>query len=101
MRKQLVAAMLVGALSLGTTGLAAQSVRFAPQIDFATNNLNFGLGGRLDLGLAKTLGAPIDGVGSFDYFFGTGGVHIWEINANVFYNFKVPKSNITPYAVGV
>lgn len=100
MRKQLTAVMLVGLLGLAGTALTAQAVRFAPQIDFGTNSYNFGLGGRLDLGLAKTFGAPIDGVGSFDYFFGTSGVHIWEINANLFYNFTVPKSNITPYAGG-
>jgi hypothetical protein len=100
MRKQLTAAMLVGVLGLAGTGLAAQAVRFAPQIDFGTNSENFGIGGRLDLGLAKTFGAPITGVGSFDYFFGTSGLHVWEINANLFYNFTVPKSNITPYAGG-
>ena len=100
MRKQFSAAVLVACLGLAGTNLAAQSVRFAPQIDFGTNSLNFGVGGRLDLGLAKTFGAPIDGVGSFDYFFGTGGLHAWEINANLFYNFTVPKSNITPYAGG-
>ncbi|HYK11838.1 MAG TPA: hypothetical protein VEV39_13660 [Gemmatimonadales bacterium] len=100
MRKQFSAAVLVACLGFAATSLSAQSVRFAPQIDFGTNNLNFGIGGRLDLGLAKTFGAPIDGVGSFDYFFGTGGVHVWEINANIFYNFTVPRSNITPYAGG-
>ena len=100
MRKQFSAAVLVACLGLAGTSLAAQSVRFAPQVDFATNNLNFGVGGRLDLGLAKTFGAPIDGVGSFDYFFGTGGVHIWEINGDIFYNFTIPKSNIAPYAGG-
>jgi hypothetical protein len=100
MRKQLAAAVLVGVLGLTGTGVAAQGVRFAPQIDFGTNSLNFGVGGRLELGLAKSLGAPLTGVGSFDYFFGTGGVHFWEINANIFYNFTVPKSSITPYAGG-
>jgi len=100
MRKQLTAAVLVGVLGLAGTGLAAQAVRFAPEIDFGTNSYNFGIGGRLGLGLAKTFGAPIDGVASFDYFFGTGGVHLWEINANLFYNFTVPKSNVTPYVGG-
>ena len=100
MRKQFSAAVLVACLGLAGTSLVAQSVRFAPQVDFGTNSFNFGVGGRLDLGLAKTFGAPIDGVGSFDYFFGTGGVHVWEINANLFYNFTVPKSSITPYAGG-
>ena len=100
MRKQLTAVMLVGLLGLAGTALTAQAVRFAPQIDFGTNNLNLGIGGRLDLGLAKSLGAPLTGVGSFDYFFGTSGVHFWEINANLFYNFTIPKSNITPYAGG-
>ena len=100
MRKQLTAAVLVGVLGLAGTGLAGQAVRFGPQLDFGTNSLNLGIGGRLDLGLAKSMGAPLTGVGSFDYFFGTNGFHFWEINANLFYNFTVPKSNITPYAGG-
>lgn len=99
MRKQLAAAVLVGVLGLGATALSAQ-VRFGPQLDFGTNSLNLGIGGRLDLGLAKSMGAPLTGVGSFDYFFGSNGFHFWEINANLFYNFTVPKSNITPYAGG-
>ncbi|HWZ27791.1 MAG TPA: hypothetical protein VNX15_04470 [Gemmatimonadales bacterium] len=100
MRKQMAAAVLVGVLGLAGTGLTAQVARFGPQIDFGTNSLNLGIGGRIDLGLAKSFGAPLTGVGSFDYFFGTSGVHFWEINANLFYNFTVPKSNITPYAGG-
>lgn len=100
MRKQLAAAVLVGVLSLAGGSLAAQGVRFGPQLDFGTNSLNLGIGGRLDLNLAQAFGAPLTGVGSFDYFFGSNGFHLWEINANLFYNFKVPKSNITPYAGG-
>jgi hypothetical protein len=100
MRKRFSAAVLVACLGLGAASLSAQAVRFAPQIDFGTNSYNLGIGARLNLGLAKTFGAPIDGVGSFDYFFASNSVHIWEINANLFYNFTVPKSNITPYAGG-
>lgn len=100
MRKQLTAAMLVGLLGLSGTALAAQSVRFGPQLGVGTNNLNLGIGGRMDLNLAKSLGAPIDGVGSVDYFTGTAGVHLWEINVDGFYDFTIPKSNLTPYAGG-
>jgi len=98
MRKQLAAAVLLGLFTFAGTSLVAQEAHFGPQVDFGTNNLNLGVGGRIDLGLAKAVGAPIDAVGSFDYFFGTSGVHIWEINANAFYNFTIPKSNVMPYA---
>ena len=100
MRKSLTTAVLIGILGLAGTTLKAQTARFGPQIDFGTNSLNLGIGARMDLGLAEAFGAPLTGVGSFDYFFGSGGIHLWEINANLFYNFKVPKSNITPYAGG-
>ena len=100
MRKPLTTAVLVGLLGLAGSTLTAQAARFGPQIDFGTNSLNFGIGARMDLGLAEAFGAPLTGVGSFDYFFGSSGNHVWEINANLFYNFKVPKSNITPYAGG-
>ncbi|HEY6807907.1 MAG TPA: hypothetical protein VI160_03885, partial [Gemmatimonadales bacterium] len=53
-----------------------------------------------DIDLTKPFGAPMTGVGSFDYFFGTSGAHIWEINANVFYNFKVNNPSLMPYAGG-
>src|SRR5689334_11217395 len=39
MRKQFSAAVLVACLGLAGTSLAAQNVRFAPQIDFGTNSL--------------------------------------------------------------
>lgn len=100
MRKQLTTAVLVAFLGLAGATLSAQGVRFGPQLDFGTNSLNLGIGGRLDLNLAQSFGAPLTGVGSFDYFFGSNSIHVWEINANLFYDFKVPKSNITPYAGG-
>lgn len=99
MRKLLAAVMAVGLCGIAGTALQAQ-VRVGPQLDFGTNNLNFGIGGRAELNLAKTLSAPLTGVGSFDYFFGTSGVTFWEINANIFYDFTIPKSSVVPYAGG-
>ena len=100
MRKQLAAAILVGLFTLAGTKVVAQEAHFGPQLDFGTNNLNLGIGGRVDLGLAKSVGAPIDVVGSFDYFFGTSPVTFWEINVNGWYNFKIPQSSVAPYVGG-
>jgi hypothetical protein len=113
MRKLLAAVAVVGLCGLTGTVLSAQrarahaapasstsSVQFGPQLDFGTNSYNFGIGGRAEFDLKKALGAPMFGVASFDYFFGTAGVHIWEINANVFYNFKVESTSLQPYAGG-
>ena len=99
MRKLLLAGMAAGLCWVAGSTLQAQ-VQVGPQLDFGTNSINFGIGGRAELNLAKTLSAPLTGVGSFDYFFGTAGVTYWEINANVFYNFTIPKSNVMPYAGG-
>jgi opacity protein-like surface antigen len=47
---------------------------------------------------------PLDGIVSFDYFFpsapaGTS-AHYWEINGDVAYRFRVPRSSLAPYAGG-
>ena len=73
-------------------------------MNWASNSIGFGVGGRVEFDLAKVVPTvPGLGVeGSFDYFFPGSGygasASYWEINANGLYSFSLPKSPITPYA---
>jgi len=112
MRKLLAAVAVVGLCGMTGTVLSAQkarahaapassesSVRFGPQIDFGTD-IDFGIGGRAEFDLRKAFSAPMFGAVSFDYFFPGAPVHVWEINADVFYNIPVHHTTLRPYAGG-
>lgn len=99
MRKLLAALAVVGLCGAAGSGLAAQSVKVGPQIDFGTD-FDLGLGGRAEFDLTKAFSAPLTGAASFDYFFPGAGVHVWEINGNVWYNIKVHNPTFRPYVGG-
>lgn len=65
------------------------------------DDVDFGVGARVEYNLEEMVGMPIAAVGSFDYFFpgDTFGVDVtyWEINANAIYGIPVTEM-ITPYA---
>jgi hypothetical protein len=83
----------------------AQRTRFAAELNWSSD-VNLGIGGRGVFPLESAFpGTPLDGIVSFDYFFpsapaGTS-AHYWEINGNVAYRFRVPRStSLGPYAGG-
>jgi hypothetical protein len=117
MRKLLGSALLLAAVALIPAGSAAQRrpaarpapapaqrTQFGPELDWSSD-AHFGIGARAVFGLQALIPkAPLDGIVSFDYFFppvpaGTSG-HYWEINGNVAYRFRVPRSSLGPYAGG-
>jgi hypothetical protein len=118
MRKCIGGVLLVTALAM-SPGLAAaqrrpaarpaaasaQRARFAAELNWSSD-VNVGIGGRGVFPLESAFpGTPLDGIVSFDYFFpsapaGTS-AHYWEINGNVAYRFRVPRStSLGPYAGG-
>lgn len=109
MRKLLAAVAVVALCGMTGTVLSAQRARsqaaqssgthFAPQVDFATD-FDFGIGGRVEFDLARAVGAPMFGAASFDYFFPGAGVHVWEINADAWYNLRVSHTTLRPYVGG-
>ena len=114
MRKWIGSALLVAAVAFNAAELAAQrrpAARPAPgssqrtsfglQLDWG-NDPNFGIGGRAVFSLRSLVPrTPLDGIVSFDYFFPGNSVHYWEINGNVAYRFRVPRSSsLGPYAGG-
>src|SRR5881396_2687119 len=114
MRKLIGSAVLVTVLAVAPTLASAQRrpaarpavaraqrPSFAVQLDWGSDP-NFGIGGRgvfpLQSLFPKT---PLDGIASFDYFFPGNNVKYWEINGNVAYRFRMPRSSsLGPYAGG-
>ena len=79
------------------TSLSAQ-VRFWAQASWGDKS-DFGVGARLEHGLGKLFpNAPLRSAASFDYFFPGNDLTYWELNYNVFYQFKTDA--LTPYAGG-
>ena len=83
----------------------AQRTRFAAELDWSSD-VDFGIGARAVFGLQSLFPkTPLDGIVSFDYFFpskpvGVTSFKYWEINGNVAYRFRVPRSSLGPYAGG-
>ena len=101
MTKRVVALAVVLALAGGVAALPAQ-VRFGGQLSYG-DNTHVGIGARLQYAPTSLFkNAPIVSVASFDWFFPDEppGVSLtaFEINYNVFYQFKVDA--LTPYAGG-
>ena len=86
-------------LALASPRPAHAQVQFGPQVDWASNSLGFGVGGRVELSLAKAIPSVkgLGVIGSFDVFFPGSGVNYWEINANGTYHFDIPNVKIAPY----
>jgi len=117
MRKLIGSVVLLTAVALVPAGSAAQrraaarpapapsqGPRFAAELNWSSD-VDFGIGGRAVFPLQSLFPkTPLDGIVSFDYFFpshpsGTS-AHYWEINGNVAYRFRVPRSSLGPYAGG-
>jgi outer membrane protein X len=118
MRKSIGSALLLAVLATipvlgaaqrrGTRTAPARSTQrtqFGLQLDVGTKT-DFGIGGRAVFGLQSLFpGTPLDGIVSFDYYFpshpsGTSD-HVWEINGNLAYRFRVPaRSSLRPYGGG-
>src|SRR3989442_7657903 len=114
MRQLIGSVLLLAAVGLARAELAAQRrpaarpaasradrPSFGLQLNWSSD-VDFGIGGRgvfpLQSLFPKT---PLDGIVSFDYSFPGNSVKYWEINGNVAYRFRVPRSSsLGPYAGG-
>ena len=98
MRHRTLTLIALLALCAGAGAPLAAQVRFGAQVDWGDNS-DFGIGGRLEHGLAKLFpNTPLRAAASFDYFFPSSNVNYWEINYNWFYQLKADA--LTPYAGG-
>src|SRR5881628_1938797 len=79
----------------------SQGPQFGAQLDWGSDT-DVGIGARVVFPLKFAPRTPLDGIVSFDYYFpsapaGTD-VTFWELNGNVAYRFRVPRSSLGPYA---
>ncbi len=98
MRKLLLSSCL--ALLVLTPGALRAQIGVGGQLSWADDaDLGIGVRGAFSL---PTKAAPLEVIGTFDYFFpdDAAGLDVtyWELNGNVVYLFKVPAPKITPYA---
>jgi hypothetical protein len=98
-RKRIVPLIGITFLALAATRPAHAQLHFGPQLNWASNSIGVGVGGRLEASLSKATGVKGLGViGSFDFFFPGSNVNYFEVNANGTYAFEIPNSKIAPYA---
>lgn len=95
-----LAGVVVVAMAIGSRSAAAQrSARFGANLDFGSNSLDFGIGGRVNLDMNEIAQwKNIEGIASFDYFFPGGNTNYWELNANAAYRFSTSNGSVVPYA---
>ena len=101
----------VALLGAGTSAFAAskddKSVTFGVNGDWGSEDVGFGVGGRVIVNLDKQL-KGLEAVGSFDYFFPSAGdagdidgvdvdLTYFEVNLNAVYKFKLENPSLTPY----
>lgn len=98
-RSGLLIATAVACLALGTAPSVRAQVQYGPQLDWASNNIGFGVGGRVEASLAKAI-PTVKGlgvVGAFNVYFPAGGT-AWSIDAGGTYHFDIPTARtIAPY----
>ncbi len=98
MRKLLLSSCL--ALLALTPGTLSAQIGIGGQLSWG-DEADLGIGARGTFGL-PVKAAPLEIIGTFDYFFpdGAAGLDVtyWELNGNVVYLFKVPAPKVTPYA---
>jgi len=95
MRTPIAAA--VAALCLAPAVLAAQGPRLGGQVSFA-QDVNAGLGLRLELPLSRALARDLRVAVAFDYFFPDSPVNYWELNTDLAWGFHLAGTGVSLYA---
>ena len=93
-----IAAAVAAALCLTATGLAAQSApRLGGQMSFA-QDVNAGLGARLELPLAPRQDLRLES--EFDYFFPNSPLRYWEFNGDLAWGLRLADTRLSLYLGG-
>jgi hypothetical protein len=88
----------VAALCLVPTALAAQGApRLGGQVSFA-QDVNAGLGLRLELPLSPAVARDLRVVAAFDYFFPDSPANYWELNTDLAWGFRLTGTRVSLYA---
>jgi hypothetical protein len=86
-------------LTVASARSASAQVQYGPHLNWASNGIGFGVGGRVEASLSKAIpGAKGLGVmGAFNLYFPSGGT-AWGIDANATYHFDIPTmKTVAPY----
>ena len=98
-RSGLLIAIGIAGLTMGAAPSVRAQVQYGPQLNWASNNIGFGVGGRVEASLAKAI-PTVKGlgvVGAFNVYFPAGGT-AWSIDAGGTYHFDIPTvKTIAPY----
>jgi hypothetical protein len=99
MRMRLLSVVGVVGLAVVAARPVHAQVQFGPQLNWASNSIGVGVGGRVEASLAKAIPSVkgLGVIGSFDFFFPGSGVTYFEINANGTYHFAIENVKISPY----
>jgi len=100
MRKVTLALSAAVGLCVATqTAVAQNPWQFGPEVNFATNSIGLGVGGRAQFaGLGKAVKvAGLGAYASFDYYFPGSGLTFWEINANGTWDIPNMTGGFKPY----
>lgn len=98
---RILTATAVATLAAVAAVPARAQVHFGPQLNWASNSIGVGIGGRVEASLAKAIPTMkgLGVTGSFDLFFPGSGLTYWEINGVGTYSFEIPNvKSIAPYA---
>ena len=99
MCKCLPTAIALVCLAVAINRPAHAQIQFGPQLDWASNSIGFGVGGRVEASLAKAIPtAPGLGVvGAFNVYFPSAGT-VWGADGNATYHFQIPTlKTVSPY----
>ncbi len=98
-RMRILPLAVITLLALAAPRPAHAQAQVGPEINVGTQDIGFGIGGRVEAGLGALFPtvSELFAIGSFDYYFPSG-FNYWEINGNVGYRFQIANANIKPYA---
>ena len=98
-RFRLLTATGVACLAAATAQTARAQIQFGPQLNWASNGIGLGVGGRVEASLAKAI-PTVKGLGvmgAFNLYFPNGETG-WGIDATATYHFDIPTvKTIAPY----
>ena len=103
MKRMLFAAGLLGLAAVSGAqaqqAASADRTRFGAQVSFASDDVDLGVGGHLDLPMNQLFqNQPVFAQISADIFFPGNDLTYFELNWNLLYKFRIPNSPLAPYA---
>jgi hypothetical protein len=99
--KFLSSTVAVACLGIAAARTARGQVHFGPQLNWASNGVGFGVGGRVEASLAKAIPTAkgLGVIGTFDVYFPSGATG-WALSGSASYHFDITGAKVAPYVGG-